>query len=55
MWLARRLCNNKQLEFREEYVRPPVITIDQARIAEINREAQEAAQAPIDDDDDDDL
>lgn len=55
LWLARRLCNNKQLEFREEYVQPPVITIDPSRIQELNREAQEAANAPIDDDDDDDL
>lgn len=55
LWLARRLCNNKMLEFTEEYVRPPVITMDQTRIAEINREFEEAQAAPIDDDDDDDL
>jgi len=55
LWLARRLCNNKHLEFVEEFAKAPIIKIDQADIERINAEAQAAAQVPIDDDDDDDL
>jgi len=55
LWLARRLCNNKQLEFVEEFAKAPVIKIDPQDIARITAEAEAAAQAPIDDDDDDEL
>lgn len=55
LWLARRLCGNKDLCFVEEFAKPPVITIDQADIDRINREAAEAQNMPIQDDDDDDL
>ena len=53
--LARRLCNNKDLVFVEEFAKPPVITIDQEQINRINEEAKNAENVPIDDDDDDDL
>merc|ERR1712137_140782 len=46
LWLARRLCNNKQLEFVEEFAKAPVIKIDPQDIARITAEAEAAAQAP---------
>ncbi|CAD7953162.1 unnamed protein product [Amoebophrya sp. A120] len=55
LWLARRLCNNKDLVFVEEFAKPPVVQIDAADIARIEQEAAAAAAVPIDDDEDDDL
>ncbi len=54
LWLARRLCNNKQLEFTEEMCRGTEIKIRPEDIARITAEAEEAARLPIGDDDDDD-
>jgi len=55
LWLARRLCNNKDLVFVEEFAKPPVIQINQEDINRIQAEAAAAANVPIDDDEDDDL
>merc|ERR1712196_491455 len=55
LWLARRLCNNRDLTFVEETVNPAQIKLDASDMDRIAREAEEAARAPIDDDDDDDL
>lgn len=55
LWLAKRLCNNKDLQFVGEYVRAPDrdVVLTQDDINRLQAEADAAVNVPIDDDDDD--
>lgn len=53
LWLARRMCGNKDLQFTAEVAKAPVVQIDAEQIRQLNLEAEAAKNIAIDDDDED--
>jgi len=52
LWLARRLTNQRNLEFIGDVAHPPELVIDPALVARHEAELIQAQKCPIDDDDD---
>jgi len=56
LWLARKLVGNQTLEFvAAPALAPPEVQVDQAVLAQYQKEMQEAAEMPLPDEDDADL
>ncbi|KAK4692152.1 GTP-binding nuclear protein Ran, partial [Lecanoromycetidae sp. Uapishka_2] len=56
LWLARKLVGNPALEFvAGTALAPPSVQVDEALIAQYNKEMEDAANQPLPDEDDPDL